>query len=230
MTNTVTGEAGLVAYIKAKETLVKAQHELAVAWKEQIAVKDIWLSAVQMNSSDQEVARDKLVKATRKVYDAEAAVVIAQCKVDLAGEVLPELASGSGSGSGSGSETPNNNEHCKFLKELKLNIQEIDKSIDAFIVQSLNVALDAMESFENVLDVTAVQKKNILINLLTHLNKGSKQLIGNDIWSVSDVEFVSKTLSEILPKTVKLVNTALLDPILRLPHDALHTHLESYTK
>jgi hypothetical protein len=224
MTNTVRGEAGLVAYIKAKETLVKAQQELALAWKEQIAVKDTWLSAVQMNSSDQEVARDKLVKATRKVYDAEAAVVIAQCKVDIAGEVLPELALGSGS------ETPNNNEHCKFLKELKLNIQEIDKSIDAFIVRSLNVALDAMESFENTLDVTSVEKKNILINLLTHLNKGSKQLIGNDIWSVSDVEFVAKTVSEPLYNTFKLVNTALLDPILRLPRDALDTHLESYKK
>ena len=109
-------------------------------------------------------------------------------------------------------------------------LQEIDKTIDKLKLQSLNGILDTMQSVENALDGAAVPQKDFLQNVLSQINKGSKQLIGANLWPASDVEFVSQTLGEFVPKTVKLVNRAALKPGVRISRDYLHKHVESYKK
>ena len=86
-----------------------------------------------------------------------------------------------------------------------------------------------MESLENTSATAGKDTEKFLQVVLSEINKGSKQAIGDIIWPVSDVDFVAKTLSEFVPKTVKLVNEAVLNPIFRIPRDALNKHVESYS-
>jgi len=132
------------------------------------------------------------------------------CRGDSAGNFTAELGNGNGNGNG--------------------YLQEIDKNIDKLKLQSLNVALDTMQSLENALDVAAVPQKVFLNNALSEINKVSKKLIGYDTWPISDVEFVSQTLGEFVPKTVKIVNKAVIKPGLRISRDYLQKHVESYKK
>jgi hypothetical protein len=92
---------------------------------------------------------------------------------------------------------------------------------NAAVISALNFSLDAINAVENGFNDAGNQKKLLLEKLLLEINKGSKQLIGKDIWSVSEVNYVSRTVSDAFPITVKLVNTALLRPALKLTRDEL---------
>lgn len=113
---------------------------------------------------------------------------------------------------------------CKLSKQY---LQQLEKTLDQGLFDTLANTIKVIDDVEGFIDASAIQQRNVVKGVLEFLNTETNKVIGQPIWPVGDVEFVSKSLTDALPIAVKTVNKALVRPVFNIPKNALAKELLS---
>lgn len=116
----------------------------------------------------------------------------------------------------------------KSLYDILYPLCKLDKAIDQGLFNILGNGLKFIDDVEGFIDGSAIQQNNAVKSILGFLNTETNKAIGQPIWSAEDIVFVAKSLTDLLPNTLKTVNKALIKPSLKISKNALAKHLEKH--